>query len=217
MSNQIKERPILFSGAMINAILRGDKTQTRRVAKPSLSANFDPPRSRADVEAGYPFVETEHGDHVSAVKLCPYGQPGDQLWVRETWRHRYCIQHQEGQPPSRERPCCCGEFEYRAAGSSDGKWRPSIFMPRTASRITLEIVSVRIERLQDISEADAIAEGVMLPPCSYMVNCNSTRCPHHKENAYRHAFTDLWDTINGKRGYGWESNPFVWRVEFKRL
>ena len=181
----MKERPILFSGSMVRALLDGRKTMTRRVCK-----ELDHTAERLAVE----WASTH----------CPYGVPGDRLWVRETWRNG---------TPMLNGPDLNGAVAYRADYPDSGhliKWRPSIFMPRRASRITLEIVSVRVERVQDISEADAKAEGVRQPvPGSWY--------RHVKRDCYRCGFEALWDSINAKRGYGWDVNPWVWIIEFKQI
>jgi hypothetical protein len=131
---------------------------------------------------------------------CPYGAPGDQLWVRETW---WWDETKED----------LSIVQYRASGEmpkymrGDGeKWRPPIHMPRWASRITLEIVSVRVERVQEITELDAGWEG--FPSCSVTSDWTEKARPW---------FRTLWDSINAKRGFGWEKNPFVWVLEFKRI
>ncbi len=168
----MSEKPILFSGEMIRAVLDGRKTQTRRVVKPQPVGLWAAPgKSR-----------------------CPYGQPGGRLWVRETFyperSHRGPVSYRATWPRDDDPP--------------DGGWKPSIFMPRWASRITLEIVSVRVEQVQDISEDDARAEGVD-------DGTGQTR-PLHP-----YWFRALWDSINSKRGYGWEKNPWVWVVAFRRV
>lgn len=200
---QIKERPILFSGAMVRAILGGLKTQTRRVFK---------------------FKETNqvpsHPDKLDFTNYspihCPYGKPGDRLWVRETWNH-YDLW-----TPG---PEGYGKAVYRAT-DEPGKevgWRPSIFMPRWASRINLEITNVRVERLNDISAEDVVAEGVDLHPD----NITRDLEPYFPEPTddliddawtayYRTGFAELWDKINGKK-QPWSSNPWVWVVEFKKV
>jgi len=177
------ELPILFSGEMVRAILDGRKTQTRRVVKLPVS------------EIGK--MVKYRGDWVLPCEWSPYGKSGDRLWVRETW-------WQWGGTEKR--------ISYRAdtlpSFAPNGGFRPSIFMPRWASRITLEVVDVRVERLQDISEDDAKAEGVM---ASGGWNADDTEyCV-----GYRTAFSRLWDSINAKRGYSWATNPWVWAVEFK--
>lgn len=206
--SQIKERPILFSAPMVRAILEDRKTVTRRQVKCSIANRFDEPRGQADVDAGYPLVECEDG-YVSAVKLCPYGQPGDRLWVRETW-----AEIRVAQAPDQE------WIVYRECDNRTdygGPWKPSIFMPRRACRILLEISAVRVERLQDISEDQAMAEGVRLmrDGSGTWVSREGpgnlvTPWPTAKE-----AFGDLWNSINGP--HAWDANPWVWVVEFKRV
>lgn len=184
----MKERPILFSGAMVRAILDGKKTQTRRIFKGTTEhkGEYNPD-----------YLERWKGDKGWA-DICPYGRIGDHLWVRETWSD-----HEVGEP-----------VLYRASVPIDDdvdrdfKWRPSIFMPRWASRITLEIVNVRVERLQEISGSDAKAEGITMPL--------SQRCEFQSEYAaYISAYRDLWDSINGKGAWG--LNPWVWAIEFERV
>jgi hypothetical protein len=182
----MKERPIIFSAEMVRAILDGRKTQTRRIVKnmpqePACGGYFDA------YNGGPHWNWWTHDNRCCLPQIqCPYGKPGDRLWVRETWR-----------------PSLSGGFTvYRADNGADERtkalanahkdstmrWRPSINMPRYASRISLEIVSVRVERLHDISEADAIAEG---------------------------AETMLWESLNGAGSF--IDNPWVWVVEFKKL
>ena len=215
-----KEHPILFSGAMVRAILDGRKTQTRRVVKPQPDEVFE--RS-GDVLLAW-------GEEARSVSVqCPYGAPGDLLWVRETHAYIwpapvdngmvYDDEHPEGRPIRRDE---C-EVEYRAdtgnaypgdwppedaRGNSEApKWSPSIFMPRWASRLTLRVTDVRVERLQSISEADAEAEGaepILVPP-------DGGSCP------FCEGFRRLWDSINAKRGHGWDTNPWVWVVSFERV
>lgn len=205
----MKERPILFSGAMVRAILEGRKTQTRRVIK-----TFQDSRCRE----GWHFVKVRGGQvagfredepigpYMGIVTLNPYGNRGDRLWVRETWRERD------------------GRIEYRADTLNDGppdgsadsesqNWRPSIFMPRAHSRLTLEITGVRVERLQEITEEDAQAEGFEPAPVHGSWVIRSREDGGHW--SARKPLADLWDTINGKRGYSWSSNPWVWVVEFR--
>jgi len=189
------ERPILLKDEMVRAILDGRKTQTRRVMKPQ-------PEGGLDFTPFAPFgVVNGKGNPL----ICRHGQPGDRLWVRETWQHL----HNEGQKAE--------EFEQWQQNSIDcfyladesspnnkpmsGRWRPSIHMPRWASRITLEITDVRVERLQDISNEDAVAEGIGTP-------CDM-------RYAALDAFKPLWESINGHDS--WEANPWVWVIEFKRI
>jgi len=187
---RVKERPILFSGPMVRAILDGSKTQTRRVAKLTPSAAVKEPGGH----------RRWHPADPEAVAACPYGIPGDHLWVRETWAPH---------------PDDLGAL-YQATdpGWDDNDsgllWKHSIHMPRWASRITLEITGVRVQRVQEISVADAMAEG---PPCC----CNIER-EHHRDCSWtdKEHFRQLWDSINAKRGYGWDVNPWVWALTFKR-
>ena len=203
----MKERPILFSGPMVRAILAGQKTQTRRV-----------PHSRAfRVESGAPMLCS-----------CLYGAPGDRLWVRETWNlfdpDRDGISAERFGPAAPfvgssggESP---GPIRWRACYAADGpldhpehgpaRWKPSIHMPRWASRISMEIVSVRAERLQDITDDDIDDEGVTLE------SARTLGASLADDARMREWWAAGWDAINGKRA-PWASNPWVWRVEFKRL
>lgn len=196
----MKERPILFSGPMVRAILSGRKTQTRRVVKPI----FDVARVTYGCIGGQGFGFI----FGNKVVRCPFGEIGDRMWGKET-----------------HAPMLGGGWVYAADYSAerlkqkDGKgfWKPSIFMRREASRISLEIVSVRVERLQDISEADAIAEGIERDAAEFK-NYNA------KDKAFPWiggvgaaviSYRTLWESINGVGS--WEANPWVWVVEFKKL
>ena len=199
MSN--KERPIIFSAPMVRAMLAGEKTQTRRSMKLKPHQQIE----ERDDGAPWPWMYDNERDS-DAWLACPYGQPGDRLWVRETFMdlqgtgvehrpdprgplHRYAYQA-DTLPGSR------GDEARKEYGL---KWKPSIHMPRHASRITLEITAVRVERLQDISEADAAAEGVHTDPA----------CPAYD------AYQALWEQINGKGS--WDANPWVWVLDFKHV
>lgn len=207
----MKERPILFSGAMVRAILDGRKTQTRRVCK-ARGVDFigSGGRSGADwndpdcwgYEAGDGewYVLSRSPSNGMRSIVCPYGQPGDRLWVRETWNLIEAVFGGTTRPVYRASPETYTQYPGIA-------WRPSIFMPRWASRITLEVVGVRVERVQDIDDADAYAEG-MEPLADEWV---------HSGASARDLFLMLWNEINAKRGYSWDSNPWVWVVEFKRI
>jgi hypothetical protein len=186
----MKEYPILFSTQMVKAILEGRKTMTRRVVKPQPEAKY----SNGDWYADR-YNHTDDwcfwGERDTEVRnicglplfRCPYGQTGDRLWVRETFV-----------PDARGKPI------YRAdCDSGVIAWKPSIFMPRNFSRITLEITNVRVERLQSITAMDATKEG------SYLAT----------DKDDERGFVNLWDSINGKT-YPWASNPWVWVIEFKR-
>lgn len=209
---------------MVRSLLGGRKTQTRRICKNQPYGNgfafegddylchndhLPPSAMLMDVYRGGKYLyATSNMEGWEAE--CPHGQPGDRLWVREAWRAPTGIF--DGMPPRDIRPGTPIRYEADGLNSSTtfstGKLRPSMFMPRWASRITLEIVSVRVERLQDISEADAQAEGWTRRPEV------STDPQVHKEAA-RDWFMDLWESINGAGS--WDANPWVWVVEFRRL
>lgn len=223
----MKERPILFSGEMVRAILDGRKTQTRRVVriddspvlvgKNVLRRQRGIPADASNVRMCGPYLKCDApagSDTVSSRVTCPYGAPGDRLWVRERFfvNHWDCVRgplpksHPECNPPGG-----LAEIIYRADGDFSAHyeqpegpqvWRPSIHMPRWASRITLDVVSVGVERLQAITEDDARAEGPVL-------------CGHDCGDARGH-FQALWDSINGKRA-SWAVNPWVWAVEFRKV
>ena len=209
----MKEHPILFSTPMVRAILEGRKTQTRRVIQPQsdvMYCDFD--------DMGWELIDGKRENYSAYFKLpeaswiapdkptwrrmkSQFGEPCDRLWVRETFAY------------------CAGDvYVYRSDYLYDVdsesamtinmktgetmplRWRPSIHMPRKASRLTLEIVNVRVERLQEISEEDAISEGFR----------------NLATDTARGDFSYLWDHINAKRGFGWDVNPWVWVIEFKR-
>jgi hypothetical protein len=213
----MKERPILFSGAMVRALLDGSKTQTRRVMKPQPTM-YEPGQCIAV------------SDMTNDALVCPYGQPGDRLWVRETW---VCDDYRLQQGPYVEVPGAREALFYRADNEQpfeapEGKfWKPSIHMPRWASRILLEIVSVRVERLQDCSQTDAISEGALhirnqawdrehFPAWRYLFDeaVAAGKKPPIGPSAVQ-AYQALWQSINGPGS--WDANPWVWVVEFKRV
>jgi hypothetical protein len=210
----MKSRPILFSAPMVRAILDGSKTQTRRAVKPQ-------PHTLRTEGYGWP---TKQGGFVSVggpemLAACPYGQPGDELWVRETWQVFYGndprIEYRAGGVGFEGDERCYatknGMTLKQAGEEYDGKpskmrWQPSIFMPRWASRITLTITEVRVQRLNEISEVDAMAEGIENPQQSakslgWAVSATSS-------------FRILWESINGKGS--WDANPWVWAITFTR-
>jgi len=213
MDGKVKERPMLFSGPMVRAILDGRKTQTRRVIKPQpelnrgglLHADFGIKDRNGDLL----LLDANHdGKFAETCKCCPYGIPGERLWVRETFStwHHGCHWH-ECTREGRSEVSCSNCF-YRATHhfpDDDQKWVPSIFMPRWASRITLEITGVRVERLQDISPEDALAEGVAASDSDYEICKKDGRVPVI-------AFAKLWQSINGPSS--WCANPWVWVIEF---
>ncbi len=235
----MNERPILFSGEMVRAILGGQKTQTRRIAKLSSSlpdgkgwVTLVKPGTRAHlplVDGKWQWKPAAGDDwqpYPDISEYCPYGRPGDRLWVRETWAAAIS-------PSSQDDPV---EFEaqrrgyiYRADCAGEdvlltGIWKPSIHMPRKASRLMLEITGVRIERLQDISEADALAEGIEVmdrEACLYRHYgepfAQSTRDDPRRGMVFSpvDSYETLWTSINGAGS--WEANPWVWVVEFNRV
>lgn len=202
-----KAKPILFTGPMVRAIIDGRKSQTRRVIKP---------------EWWRCLVPDDEDDRQQAIPRCPYGAPGDRLYCRESFRfvkgEDRRIEYKAGGVAHEGDNRCCqfrinrreAERDYNEAlepgPCRPSDWRPSIHMPRWASRITLEVLSVRVEKLQDISEADAIAEGV-----------TNTCGVKYAGQRIIDAFRPLWDSINAKNGHGWEANDWVWVVEFKQV
>jgi hypothetical protein len=182
MSKQ--ERPILFSAPMVRAILDGRKTQTRRIVK-GVDGN-----SWIRIKGGY-------GTHVvdeKALAACPYGVPGDRLWVRETFQIRDTIKGRRILVDQGSEKRNGRHANYRADAENVCRWRPSIHMPRWASRILLEVTDVRVQRLHDISEADACAEGVTPIPQRHRDEFDSA--PH------RETFVGLWVRINGPSAWG---------------
>ncbi|QJI38267.1 hypothetical protein [Pseudomonas sp. ADAK13] len=189
--HEVKERPILFSAPMVRAILEGRKTVTRRAVKGS-GLNF-----LADFTPEYVALPENH--------FCPHGKPGDRLWVREAWARVGIAQAPDQQ-----------WVVYRESDNRTdygGPWTPSIHMPRWASRILLEITDVRVERLQDISEAQALAEGIYSDPAVNGMYTADGDNYTSKQDGPGRAFADLWKSTGGD----WVANPWVWVVEFKRV
>ena len=186
------ERPIIFSAPMVRAILAGAKTQTRRVAK------LKPWHQIEERDDGTPWPWMYDDDRASDHWVpCPHGQPGDRLWVRECWGFE---KRTEDDP--RLEPVATYRVDDAEHIFPVNRWRPSIHMPRHLSRITLEITGVRVERLQDISEADTVAEGIPAGEVS-------------PDDAGRFAYRVLWESLHGPNS--WDANPWVWVIEFKRL
>ncbi|QNO00940.1 RNA-binding protein [Serratia phage vB_SspM_BZS1] len=212
----MKERPVIFNGEMVRAILDGRKTQTRRVMKDQ--PEVIPPEDECGVP-GYWIpchaAKTMVRNEMMTI-ACPSGQVGDRLWVRETfaafdadWKH-------PGKPHDlKDGPWPNVVYPASVAKIPDGTCRPSIHMPRWASRITLEITAVRVERLNDISEEDAKSEGVkpagdLLPdyPDTFLT-------PKGDFATAKVAFQRLWQSIYGEES--WSANPWVWVIEFRRV
>lgn len=232
-AREIRERPILMSGPMVRAILEGSKTQTRRVIvpQPTITKHMEPYRQhRADApfEAHWScLVHLDKGDYryATADCRCPYGKVGDRLWVRETHGifgadvGTVSVGYKARLPTGKTLADTDGgldvirvEPETRTWVETHidlERWRPSIFMPRWASRLTLEIKNIRVEQLQDISEEDAIAEGVDAVSLADV--------PRQATMSRRADYRQLWNTINAKRGHSWESNPWVWAITFKKV
>lgn len=233
--------PIPFKPEMVRAVLSGAKTQTRRIASTRqcvLGEEFPGPRGSDGFSRAY--LMHRASDRAAMLALCPYGQPGDSLWVREAWR----TVAEADQLPPRDLTTA-----YRIWHEADeahqpgaGKYRPPMFMPRWASRITLEVTGVRVERLQDISEADAVTEGcearpfpgpwwqgykrddegelhhqqvVGNEPPDWMVEPHKMKPLDHLNVSAKAEYQLLWNSINGPDS--WATNPWVWVVEFRRL
>ena len=205
----MRERPILFNGDMVRAILDGRKTQTRRVVK---LQPFTTP-----LKDGECYTEDEFRRIVLS-DISRFGTIGDRLWVRETWglmayhdTTDWCRDSIKGlsEADCRERYLVEHAANWNLPNES-AFWRPSIHMPRWASRITLEITGVRVERLNDISEKDAKAEGVIPVEYEGMEHPDN---PWMSAQAHRDAFRDLWQSIYGN----WDANPWVWVYEFRKM
>lgn len=213
-------KPILFNTEMVRAILDGRKSCTRRLVKNDVEAVLNSPYHKA-----HPEVE----DKQIISKLCnpPY-QLGDILYVRETWERFECWNcegDESGNCPKEPKKSVldktCGCYMYRATDeiNGDAKWHPSIHMPKEAARIWLKVTSVRVERLQEITEDGCIAEGIYPSNCR---GCNATfgcdTCPHEGYDEVDE-FADLWNSTIKKSDldrYGWDANPWVWVIEFER-
>lgn len=237
------ERPIIFSGEMVRAILDGRKTQTRRVLKdmrgnvPPTSVPINPgPNSTGTVW----LADWPHGFGDQRALMCPHGVVGDRLWLRETWcshatntaeddaatnvvwdrfaagryPHIAAAANDLPKPSGPLKYLYAADFEAAPAVKQDlGPWRSPIHMPRAACRILLEIADVRVQRLHEISEDDAKAEGAksVFASAEFAAKYGSLCGPQH-----RYGFAALWDSINAKRA-PWDSNPYVWVITFKRI
>ena len=204
----MRERPILFSGAMVRAILSGQKTVTRRPVK-RLALQW--------LDDGFEPSFVAHPDNA----MCPYGQPGERLWVRESFAdlRGTGIEHRPDPDGPLQRYAFAADSPPGSASDEARKdfgikWKPSIHMPRWACRTLLEITAVRVERLQDISEQQALAEGIS-PLSSGRFHCGYDEEGEVTSKSPITAFAWLWNSINGEGG--WAANPWVWVVEFKRV
>jgi hypothetical protein len=263
----MKERPILFSGPMVRAILEGRKTQTRRVMTPQPwhdQLEFTNCKLRPGITDVF---ADEEQFRQNTPQYCRHGVPGDRLWVKETWRpwgwredNPITVQYQAdgakrestptGEEPNYEEwyeriaidaaeeceaAACMQDDEgaYVWTGDDDCpiRWHPSIFLTRWCSRITLELATVRVQRLQEISADDVIAEGIQIPCDSegHPGLCISDpRMSPHKfsdkkwadwnlDDYARFEYARLWESINAKRGFGWDKNPWVWAITFGQV
>ena len=204
------EHPIIFTGDRPRGIIEGRITQTRRIIKPQpISTEMCPAFIMIDVQSpsGFSWHSDMYGtNHIK----CTYGKVGDMLWVRETWQAGI---EWDDEKPSDIDPLCGGnDINYIADGKNPtegwGKVRPSIFMPRWAARIFLEITGMRDERVQDIDAVEAEAEGIRRP---------KRLCPDRHDEYILERFQRLWDSINANRGYAWPQNPVVKVIEFKNI
>lgn len=205
-----KVTPLLFNSEMIRALINGRKTQTRRVMKhqPAHGCRYDMVESKIGAchHNGAGVFVPYAGNVATHVQPCPWGQPGDLIWVRETFTNS---------PDGPIYAATAGEAGALEPGDSI-RWTPSIHMPRWASRLTLRLTDVRVERVQDISEEDCGAEGITVPPPLLGIDMDGN--PIESETAGMDPwdfFSELWDNINAKRGFGWEANPWVWVLGFE--
>ena len=218
----MKERAILFSARMVRALLDGSKTQTRRIMKPQPVAIPGEPGKHwwpSNVAQSMIRIEDSFQKYPGIFDdACQHGGPGTQLWVRETW---YCDHFQVQKGPYLEVPGARELLVYRADNerpyeAEQPVWRPSIHMPRWASRIHLKIVSVRVERLQDISDADIVAEDIDMEVLAesqdrYDIVCKGSDASGRATE--RTAWRDLWESTGGD----WDANPWCWAITFKRV
>ncbi len=214
----MSEKPILFSAPMVRAILDGSKNQTRRIMKPQADDDGHVTVGEIGTSLGVAYLRGERGGQCLRVP-CPYGFPGSRLWVRETCRAeelpsgldgvRYladdCFIPIENTEAASDAWLSLAAYGQRLSGHQKCRKVSAIHMPRWASRITLEITGIRVERLQDINESDALAEGIdpKFPPDEQVANAAMMR------------YADIWESINGPGS--WAANPWVWVVEFRRM
>lgn len=214
LATAVRERPILFSGRLVRAILEGRKSVTRRVVKQQPQDKWGQGVHQSD------GLFRVHGrfSQLDGYVLCPYGAPGDRLWVRETHAiipaTAYVMSNDDGQPIAHR---TAGDWwaVYREGWTRcpPGRWCPSIHMPRWASRISLEVTEVCVERLCEITDADAIAEGVEPVTAGQDVDIDGYWWNGRPVERFR----ELWNEINAPRGFGWNANPWVWVIRFRRV
>ncbi|MFT3992426.1 MAG: hypothetical protein QM680_13560 [Luteolibacter sp.] len=211
----MKERPILFSAPMVLAILEGRKTQTRRIVKPQTAILTD------EMARGFGIRPPETANQ--PVIECPHGKVGDRLWVKETWKTDQVWDHlpPRGIPEDQPIYFCADEEATGCVPFDWGKGRPSIFMRRWMSRITLEIASIRVERLDDITNQDAEAEGI-ISEGGHLWDCRLNHLEWHPDhncncggNYPSFEYRRLWESINGAGS--WDENSWVYVIEFNRL
>ena len=212
----MKEYPIIMSGNHPKLVLDLLKTMTRRT-KGLNKINEHPDDWTVDLQGNIAAFRNIHTGEDVLIR-CPYGQVGDRLWVRET--HKFTafgfalnafIEYKDGEQKDVTTYIKDGTIVYNQDHPNEHKWRPSIFMPRWASRITLEITEVRVERVQEIDEDGATAEGITEESQSF--NAYEPHYDLHRRDAFRR----LWDSLNAKRGYGWDVNPWVWVIGFRKI
>lgn len=201
--NRVRERPIIMTGESVRAILDGTKTQTRRVITQRVRESG---QTLTTTPGWYGDGRSYSADDVlEYFGPCPYGQPGDRLWVRETWKWPH-----DGIVYRADLPW--GESSYEKG------WRSPIHMSRCMSRLTLELTEVRVQRVQEISEGDAKAEGAgrrfEVDAATFLRN---SQWDPETASTHRLGFKHLWNEINARRGHGWDANPWVWALTFRRL
>ena len=199
--SELNEKPILFSGEMVRAILDGRKTQTRRIAKPRFDDRIPCEHWKGDGD-----IMFRHCSHGSEGMPCPYGVAGDRLWVKETFCPSFSNDDES-----------VNGYCYRAThnGPDPLRWKPSILMPREASRNMLEITGIRVQRVQEITEEDAKAEGVEPLPHVEGLYAGWKGDAFKGKLNYRDGFRFIWEKINGQKA--WDENPWVWVIEFWRI
>ncbi|MEN6623834.1 MAG: hypothetical protein ABFD50_20075 [Smithella sp.] len=218
-------KPIIFSTQMIQAILSGNKTQTRRVIKPQPSDGLDFIQTDDNYAVFQKYETSEDMIRIQLIKSRYL--PGDILWVRETFFCDECLPNCPGRTDKDECPFNrigdkCYGYKEQYTYQTDIKWRPSIFMPKEAARLFLQVTDVYPQKLQDITEQDAKAEGApswftvidVKKETKYGVEYSIKNCPEEKKK-YTTGFKILWDSINAKRGYSFESDPWVWVISFR--